>query len=122
MASFIDEIEVESLLEKLHSLRHELDEEIDSLQKESQPVQLDQQAFGRVSRGEALQQQSMAKANLAQCQERIRQIDEALQKIDAEDYGYCDACGERIALARLNARPESPLCISCQEKQEQAGN
>lgn len=122
MAAFIDEIQVQSLLEKLHNLRHELDDEIGSLQHESQPVELDQQAFGRVSRGEALQQQNMAKANLLHCQERIRQIDEALKKIDSEDYGFCDQCGDEISVARLQARPESPLCLACQEKKEKANS
>lgn len=119
MSNYIDEVQVEGLLTKLHQLKHELDDEVDSLKGAADPVTLDQQAFGRVSRGDALQQQNMAKANLGQCQERIRQIEEALRKIDNEDYGLCDGCGENISLARLNARPESPLCISCQEKWEQ---
>ncbi|MCP4598817.1 TraR/DksA family transcriptional regulator [Neptuniibacter sp.] len=120
MTDFIDDVQVEQLLDKLHKLKHELDDEVDSLKHTAEPVKLDQQAFGRVSRGEALQQQNMAKANLGQCQERIRQVEEALRKIDSEDYGYCDSCGDEISLARLHAKPESPLCIGCQEQQEQS--
>lgn len=119
MANFMDDVQIETLLQKLHRLHDELAEEADALQTTAQPVKLDQQSFGRVSRGEALQQQSMAKANLMQCQERIRQIDEALRKIDSEGYGYCDVCGEEITVARLTARPECSLCLACQSKQEQ---
>ena len=122
MSDYIDDVQVESLLLQLHQLRDELSEEVESLQSAAEPVVLDQQAFGRVSRGEALQQQNMAKANLNQCQERIRQIEEALLKIDSEEYGYCDACGNEISLPRLSARPESPLCLSCQSKKEDASS
>lgn len=119
MADFVDDVQIESLLTKLHRLQGVLIEEVDSLKQAAQPVKLDQQSFGRVSRGEALQQQSMAKANLAQCQERIQQIDDALRKIDNENYGYCEACGEMISFSRLIAKPESTFCLACQAKQEQ---
>ena len=118
MSEYMDDVQVESLLQQLHRLRDELNEEVISLQGAAEPVVLDQQAFGRVSRGEALQQQNMAKANLGHCQERIRQIEDALQKIDSEEYGCCDDCGAAISLPRLSARPESPLCIECQSKLE----
>ena len=40
-------------------------------------------------------------------------IDRALTKIDAGTYGVCDACGEPITAARLEARPTASRCISC---------
>lgn len=119
MSDYISEIQLDEMLAKLNQLRNELEEEASSLQHASEPVMLDQQSVGRVSRGDALQQQSMAIASLGHCQERIRQIEDALSKIDNDEYGYCEGCGEQISSARLNAKPESPLCISCQEKQEQ---
>jgi DnaK suppressor protein len=48
----------------------------------------------------------------------IKKIDEALEKIDQGTYGICDICGEEIGIARLEARPVAPLCISCKEEQE----
>ncbi|MBN2232316.1 MAG: RNA polymerase-binding protein DksA [Deltaproteobacteria bacterium] len=48
----------------------------------------------------------------------IKKIDEALEKMDQGTYGICDACGEEINIARLEARPVAPLCISCKEEQE----
>lgn len=119
MSDMIGHLEVEQLLGKLHQLKGELSEEVDALNCTVVPAVLDQQAFGRVSRGDALQQKNMAKANLEQCQQRIKQIDSALKKIDQEaGYGYCDRCGEAIALAHLQARPESALCINCQSALE----
>ena len=36
------------------------------------------------------------------------------------DYGKCGECGEEISLKRLEARPETTLCIKCKEDQERA--
>lgn len=47
-------------------------------------------------------------------------IDAALARIEAGSYGQCIDCGGRIAPLRLQASPEVPRCISCQEKFEQA--
>ena len=48
----------------------------------------------------------------------IRKIDETIAKIDAGEYGYCESCGIEIGLKRLEARPETTLCIRCKEDQE----
>jgi DnaK suppressor protein len=45
-------------------------------------------------------------------------IELALKKIDDGTYGICEECEEMIALKRLQARPEAPLCIQCKEAQE----
>lgn len=46
-------------------------------------------------------------------------IDAALTRIEADTYGQCTDCGVDIAAARLQASPEAPRCIHCQEKVEQ---
>ena len=46
-------------------------------------------------------------------------LDAALARIEAGSYGQCTDCGVDIAPARLQASPDAPRCISCQEKQEQ---
>lgn len=43
----------------------------------------------------------------------IKKIEEAIQKIKAKDYGYCDTCGIEIGIRRLEARPTANLCIDC---------
>ncbi len=45
-------------------------------------------------------------------------IELALRKIDEGTYGVCEECEDTIALKRLQARPEAPLCIQCKEAQE----
>jgi DnaK suppressor protein len=43
----------------------------------------------------------------------IRKIDEAVERIDDDEYGFCDACGIEIGIRRLEARPTATLCIDC---------
>ena len=40
----------------------------------------------------------------------------ALDRIEKGEYGYCVECGEEISDGRLEARPESALCINCAKK------
>ena len=42
----------------------------------------------------------------------------ALKKIDEGSFGVCEECGEEISVKRLEARPETTLCIRCKEDQE----
>lgn len=48
----------------------------------------------------------------------LKKIDLALAKIEEGTFGVCDLCGEPISLKRLEARPETTLCIRCKEDQE----
>ncbi len=41
------------------------------------------------------------------------QINEALVKIAAGTFGYCQTCGDEIAMSRLKAVPYTNLCINC---------
>ncbi len=56
----------------------------------------------------------------------IKKIDETLQLIENEDYGWCEACGVEIGLRRLEARPTATLCIDCKTlaeiKEKQMGS
>ena len=48
----------------------------------------------------------------------LKKIDHALAKIDGGTFGICEECGEPISMKRLEARPETTLCIRCKEDQE----
>lgn len=48
----------------------------------------------------------------------IKKIDSTMNLIDADDYGYCDACGVEIGIQRLEARPTATQCIDCKTLDE----
>ena len=43
----------------------------------------------------------------------IKKIDKTIDRIDKDDYGFCDQCGVEIGIRRLEARPTATLCIDC---------
>jgi DnaK suppressor protein len=49
----------------------------------------------------------------------LKKIDHALAKIDDGTFGICEQCEEPISIKRLQARPETTMCIRCKEEQEQ---
>ena len=48
----------------------------------------------------------------------LDKIQRALERIDEGTFGTCDECSEEISAKRLEARPETTLCIRCKEDQE----
>jgi DnaK suppressor protein len=77
------------------------------------PVELDQQAVGRLSRMDALQNQHMSQ-NLKEREEaRYGAIRAALGRMAAGTYGTCTTCGEMLAPGRLLVMPEAAHCPRC---------
>src|ERR1700712_603358 len=48
----------------------------------------------------------------------LDKIEKALRKIEDGSFGTCEECSEEISIKRLEARPETTLCIRCKEDQE----
>ncbi|HSG03338.1 MAG TPA: RNA polymerase-binding protein DksA [Marinobacterium sp.] len=55
----------------------------------------------------------------------IRKIEKALERLEEDDYGFCDDCGVEIGIRRLEARPTATQCIDCKTlaeiKEKQVG-
>ena len=45
--------------------------------------------------------------------EKLRNIDEALLKIDEGEYGICEECEEEIPIGRLRVMPFARYCVKC---------
>jgi RNA polymerase-binding transcription factor DksA len=52
--------------------------------------------------------------------ETLNKIDDALARLEAENYGNCFECGEEIAEKRLRALPFAVRCKDCEEARENA--
>jgi DnaK suppressor protein len=48
----------------------------------------------------------------------IKKIDESMEAMDAQEYGFCETCGVDIGIRRLEARPTATQCIDCKELDE----
>lgn len=52
----------------------------------------------------------------------LAKIDNALARIKAREYGYCETTGKKIGLKRLEVQPHSTLCIEAMEMLERVQN
>ena len=58
-------------------------------------------------------ERSQIGALVRQGQAHLREIDQAVERLDAGTYGVCETCGARIGDGRLEARPVARTCIRC---------
>ncbi|MDX1567062.1 MAG: TraR/DksA C4-type zinc finger protein [Longimicrobiales bacterium] len=104
----------------LEDLRAELERQLRRLEKSmavseeaSRPVELDQQAVGRLSRMDSLQSQHMSQNLHEREQARYSAVRAALDRMDAGEYGVCVECEAEIEYGRLMVVPEAEHCPRC---------
>lgn len=49
---------------------------------------------------------------------RLKEVDEALDRMASKTYGTCEECGEPIGLKRLEVKPVAKYCVPCKTKLE----
>jgi len=104
--------------ERLLRLRRELESAAAASEHSTQVVELDQSRVGRLSRMDAMQAQAMSQAAARQRDSMLRGITTALERIDNDEYGFCQSCEEPINPLRLEINPTAKFCIQCAEKSE----
>ena len=52
---------------------------------------------------------------------QLREVEDALDRLEEGTYGICEDCGAPIKLERLKVLPFTTCCVQCQEKREQMG-
>jgi DnaK suppressor protein len=100
---------------RLETLRDELRVGLIQGEEESRPVAPDR-AIGRLTRQEAIQAQQMSLELRRRRSLQLRQVEQALRRMDAGTFGMCLRCGEEIGTPRLEARPEAHLCLRCADR------
>ena len=109
--------EISNYRELLAALRLDLEALLAATEDGAKPVDLEA-PFGRLSRIDAIQAQKLTQANRARTKVRLRHVMAALGAIRDEEFGDCRKCQDPISIERLNAVPESPLCLPCMEELE----
>jgi DnaK suppressor protein len=108
----LTDVQRQKLKEKILSEIESCTGLIASLQEGSRPVSPDN-AIGRLSRMEAINDQNMVKANLRTTEARVARLKQTLDLVEEEDFGLCSQCEEPIPFGRLLLIPESKICVQC---------
>ncbi len=85
---------------------------IEEYKEMSQPVAPDC-AIGRVSRMDAINNNSVTLAALRKAEEKLSALNRVLDQIDTPDFGVCLKCKQPIPIERIIFRPQSLLCVNC---------
>lgn len=96
----------------LEYLAEELENSLNAGKDLTAVVSLDD-PIGRLSRVDALQSQEMSLGLKDSIRRRLEMVRRALDSISKGAYGVCVSCKQPIAEARLQAIPETPLCVEC---------
>ena len=107
--------QLEIYRQRLLAMRLELQQLDEDSAEARGTVTLDQQSVGRLSRMDAMQGQQMALETERRRKRQLLEIEAALRRIDADEYGECLECGEEIASGRLDINPAVTRCIGCSD-------
>ena len=108
----------EDFQQRLQTMKLEITALLGRTTGDCKPVDLEL-PIGRLSRADAIQMQNMATLNQRQLETKLKQVESALSAFEDGSYGACKSCEGEINPERLDARPETPFCIDCQERFEQ---
>ncbi|MEP2935661.1 MAG: TraR/DksA C4-type zinc finger protein [Gilvibacter sp.] len=70
-------------------------------------------AIGRVSRMDAINNKSVNEAALRKAQNKLNNLQVALTKIDDSDFGQCVKCRKMIPIGRILLMPQAITCVNC---------
>lgn len=85
---------------------------IEDYKKSSGPIAPDD-AIGRVSRMDAINNKTIVEAALRTAEDKLNRLNHMKSHIDDPDFGNCARCGNEIPPGRLILKPESPYCVRC---------
>jgi RNA polymerase-binding transcription factor DksA len=97
------------------AVRALLEEERDRVRGQLRELQADDVSFddGFADTSQVTAERGEIEALAGSLTETLRDLEDALAKLDAATYGQCESCGNTIGDARLEAMPAARLCITC---------
>jgi len=85
---------------------------ISEYEEMSSPITPDD-SIGRISRMDAINNKSVTEAALRQAKDKLSKLRHALNRLDEDNFGNCQKCGNPIPIMRVVLMPQSPFCVRC---------
>ena len=103
-------------IKKIESLiKLEIDKTIQSIvsYKELTKPIAPENAIGRVSRMDAINNKSVNEAALKKAEQKLKNLQIALSNLDEPEFGICAKCNNPIPIGRIMVMPQSRFCVNC---------
>lgn len=104
--------EISQFNEKVQSKLKILDERIAEYRELTQPIP-PENAIGRVSRMDAINNRSVNEAALRQAEKQRSDLLRARGRLHDDKFGLCHACGKAIPVGRILLVPSATRCVQC---------
>jgi len=88
------------------------EEVIEEYKEETQPIS-PENAIGRLSRMDAINNKSVVEAALRKAEEKLSALKFLAGKVKDNDFGLCAQCKNPIPIPRMLFRPQSAYCVNC---------
>jgi DnaK suppressor protein len=70
-------------------------------------------AIGRISRMDAINNKSVTEAALRQAESKLKNLQLVLENMEDQDFGLCQMCQKPIPIGRILLMPQSRFCVNC---------
>ncbi len=101
------------------AIKHKITKEISITEKDiaslielTAPIS-PENAIGRISRMDAINNKSVNEASLRQTQQKLIKLQHALERIEESDFGVCTQCKQPIPIGRIMLMPQAVRCVNC---------
>ena len=108
----MDKKKKEYLKEKIIKDIEQLIHDIEDLKEKTKPIP-PENSLGRLTRLEAMGEKSVNEAMLKNSEIRLKKLLFVKDRVNENNFGYCNICDEQINYERLKILPESTICIEC---------
>lgn len=108
----MNKTEKAKLRKEVGKLLAELGEDIAYLEKATKPI-APENAIGRISRMDAINNQNINKSLLRSKHEQKLHYEQLLEKLKQSDFGICTHCSGDIPYLRILRVPQSTICVNC---------
>jgi DnaK suppressor protein len=114
----MDQQTVDRLRERLESEQGEIRRQLDDLgaRRDAEGIENPELNEGFADAGQAAAERASLLTLVRSLRDTLRDVEHALDRMDAGTYGTCDNCGQPIADERLDALPAARLCLDCKRQ------
>jgi DnaK suppressor protein len=114
----MDQQTVDRLRERLETERDEVRRQLDDLgaRRDAEGIEDPELDEGFADAGQAAAERANLLTLVRSLRDTLRDVEQALARMDAGTYGTCERCGQPIDEERLEAIPAVRLCMSCKRQ------
>lgn len=108
----MEELDKKAITQKITEEISKTEQDILNLEEQTAPIS-PENAIGRISRMDAINNKSVNEASLRQARQKLTKLHLALDRIDEADFGICVQCKQPIPIGRIMLVPQAIRCVHC---------